>query len=80
MELMRFISFSQANIQKQILKLIQNNPQISRAEIAEQIGKSVKTIERRLAEMGNIVKFIGSGYSGHWKIISAGDMEKQQND
>ena len=56
--------------QKQILELIQNNPQISRAEIAEQIGKSVKTIERRLAEMENIVKFIGSGYSGHRQIIS----------
>ena len=68
------------DIQKQILELIQNNPQISRAEIAEQIGKSVKTIERRLAEMENIVKFIGSGYSGHWQIIPAGDMEKQQND
>ena len=37
--------------QKQILELIQNNPKISRVEIAEQIGKSVKTIERRLAEM-----------------------------
>ena len=31
-------------------------------------------------EMEKIVKFIGSGYSGHWQIISAGDMEKQQND
>lgn len=67
-------------MQKQIFELIQNNPQISRAEIAEKVGKSVKTIERRLAEMANIVKFIGSGYSGHWQIISAGDMEKQQND
>ena len=66
--------------QMQILELIQNNPKISRSEIAEQIGKSVKTIERRLAEMENIVKFIGSGYSGHWEIIPAGDMEKQQND
>ena len=58
------------DIQKQILELIQNNPKISRSEIAEQIGRSVKTIERRLAEMENIVKFVGSGYSGHWQIIS----------
>ena len=75
-----FVAQELPDIQKQILELIQNNPQISRAEIAEQIGKSVKTIERRLAEMENIVKFIGSGYSGHWQIIPAGDMEKQQND
>ena len=56
------------DIQKQILELIQNNPKISRSEIAEQIGKSVKTIERRLAEMEQIVKYVGSGYSGHWEI------------
>ena len=64
------------DIQKQILELIQNNPKISRSEIAEQIGKSVKNIERRLAEMENIVKFIGSDYSGHWEIITAGDDEE----
>ena len=43
-----FVAQELPDIQKQILELIQNNPQISRAEIAEQIGKSVKTIERAL--------------------------------
>ena len=66
--------------QMQIFELIQNNPKISRSEIADQIGKSVKTIERRLAEMENIVKFIGSGYSGHWEIISSEEWKKQKND
>ena len=66
-----FVAQELTDIQKQILELIQNNPQISRAEIAEQIGKSVKTIERRLAEMEQIVKYVGSGYSGHWKINTA---------
>jgi ATP-dependent DNA helicase RecG len=64
------------DMQKQILELIRNNPRISRSEIAENIGKSVKTIERRLGEMENFVKFIGSGYSGHWEIVSSADDKK----
>ena len=67
------------DIQKQILELIQNNPKISRAEIAEQIGKSVKTIERRLADMEQIVKYVGSGYSGHWEINTAINNKRQNN-
>ena len=30
-------------------------------------GVSIRTIRRRIAEMPN-VKYVGSGYSGHWEI------------
>ena len=54
--------------QQRILEIILENPKVSRSEIAIKCGKSVKTIERRLGEMSDLVKFVGSGYSGHWEI------------
>ena len=57
-------------IQRKILEIIQNDSKITRAEIVVQCGKSVKTIERRLKEMSGIVKFVGSGFSGHWEITN----------
>ena len=32
------------------------------------LGVSSKTIKRHIKEMDNI-RYIGSGYSGHWEII-----------
>ena len=57
-------------LQRQILGIIRKNPRVSRADIAVQCGKSVKTIERRLGAMTHLVKYVGSGYSGHWKIVT----------
>ena len=50
-----------------IIAEIRNNNRITRAEIAQKANVSVKTIERELKQMSNI-KFVGSGYSGHWEI------------
>ena len=58
------------DLQQQILEIIRKNPNVSRADIAVQCGKSVKTIERRLGEMTHLVKYVGSGYSGHWEIAT----------
>ena len=52
-----------------IIELIYNNPNITREDIAKQIGVSTKTIGRYLKKLENKVKFVGSGYSGHWEII-----------
>ena len=57
-------------LQRQILGIIRKNPRVSRADIAVQCGKSVKTIERRLGAMTHLVKYVGSGYSGHWEIVT----------
>lgn len=59
---------AQGNIKEMILNCIRENNKISREEIARRIGKSKKTIERHLANMKDYVVFVGSGYSGYWKI------------
>ena len=38
---------------------------------------NVKTIERRLGEMSDLVKLVGSGYSGHWEITPPSEQKKQ---
>jgi len=50
-----------------IIAEIRNNNKITRAEIAQKANVSVKTVERELKQMSDI-KYIGSGYSGHWEI------------
>ena len=44
------------------------NDKISTEGIAKTLVVSSKTIKRRIKEMDN-VRYIGSGYSGHWEII-----------
>lgn len=55
--------------QQQIIALISENPQTTRAEIAAIIGVATKTIERELAAISDIVRYVGSKKSGHWEII-----------
>lgn len=43
-------------------------PRITTAELAMLSGKSTKTIQRHIAKLPHI-KYVGSGYSGHWEII-----------
>ncbi len=54
--------------QLSILSMIRKNNKISKKVMAEALGISEKTIEREMKKMPN-VKYIGSGYSGHWEII-----------
>ena len=51
-----------------IEKQIQNNPQISTEDLAELSNRSSKTIKRHLAKMPHI-RYVGSGYSGHWEVL-----------
>ena len=55
-------------VPQDITALIKQNPKITREELAELLHVSVKTIGRRLAKLPHI-KYVGSGYSGHWEII-----------
>ena len=54
--------------QQQIIALISGNLLITRAEIASAIGFSVKTIERELSILSEIVSYVGSKKGGHWEI------------
>ena len=51
-----------------IEKQIRNNPQISTEDLAKLSNRSSKTVERHLAQMPHI-HYVGSGYSGHWKVL-----------
>ena len=52
-----------------IIELIYNNPNITREDIAKQLRISTKTVGRYLKKLEDKIKFVGSGYSGHWEII-----------
>ena len=61
--------------QRRIFDCIRANSRISRAEIAKQCGVSTKTVGRHLAGMKQIVRFVGSGYSGHWEIATSSEQD-----
>ena len=58
---------TQDNMDDQIVELIRKNNKISTDEIAKTVGVSSRTIKRHIKEKENI-EYVGSGYSGHWKI------------
>ena len=58
----------QDSIDSRILDLIRGNNKISAEAIAQELSVSTKTVWRHLEKMPN-VRYVGSGYSGHWEII-----------
>ena len=50
-----------------IYAMIKENSNITRKEMGERLGLSMKTIGRRIKEMGNI-HYVGSGNNGHWEV------------
>ncbi|MDL2304188.1 Fic family protein [Bacteroides sp. OttesenSCG-928-D19] len=57
-------------IEQILLEEIRKNNKITREELAKITHTSLSTIRRRLKEMSNQVVYVGSGYSGHWEIVS----------
>ena len=53
-----------------IKKKVRNNDRVTRKEIADEAGVSLKTIERIIKEIDDL-KYVGSGYSGHWEKTGA---------
>ena len=47
---------------------IRKNPKITTEELAEISKKGLRTIKRHIAKLTHI-KYVGSGYSGHWEIV-----------
>jgi len=56
---------------EKILQLIKENPMVSSAELAKQLGLSLKGIEWQLAQLKstNTIRRIGAVNGGHWEII-----------
>mgnify|MGYP004512844919 FL=1 len=52
----------------QILNMIKKDNKISTEKMAMTLGISSKTVKRHIKDIG-IVRFIGRGSNGHWKII-----------
>lgn len=56
-----------SELDKWIEKQIIATPKITTEELAKQANVTSKTIKRHIAKMAN-VKYVGSGYSGHWEV------------
>ena len=51
-----------------IIEQVKSNNKITRQELAKKAKVSVKTIQRAISEIGDL-KYVGSGYSGHWERV-----------
>ncbi|WP_406017509.1 winged helix-turn-helix domain-containing protein [Succinivibrio sp.] len=49
------------------MKLVTENPKISRKAIGEKLGISYKTVGRKISEMTNL-SYVGRGSNGSWKV------------
>jgi ATP-dependent DNA helicase RecG len=58
---------TQGGTQEKILKLIEDNNKISLGKIAQELNISRRTVAREIAKMP-MLRYVGSGYSGHWEI------------
>lgn len=58
---------SKGNLDAWIEALLTVRPKITAEELANLSGRSPITIKRHIAKMPHI-KYIGSGYSGHWEV------------
>ena len=56
------------NLDAWIERQIKDNPKISTEELAQKSHKGVRTIKRHISTMSH-VRYVGSGYSGHWEVI-----------
>ncbi len=61
--------------QKEIVNLINKNPQISKKEMSECIGISTTAIDKNISTLKkkNIIKRIGSDKSGYWKLVDGNE-------
>ena len=58
---------------EKIISIILENPHVSAIEIAIKLGKTSRTVERKLAELknNNCIRRIGPAKGGYWEVISS---------
>ena len=57
-----------SNLDKWIENQIRQNSRITTEELARKSNKGIATIKRHLAKLPHI-RYVGSGYSGHWEVL-----------
>ena len=62
------VVLQEESLERIIESAIRENSKVTRAQIAEKAGVSLRTVSRKLRTMHHI-RYIGSGYSGYWEII-----------
>lgn len=57
--------------QMKILEVIRNNPNITKKQIQEKIGKSKTTVDKVISYLkeNGIIEHIGSNKAGYWKVL-----------
>lgn len=55
------------DLDNRIVALIMADHKITAENLAKELGVSVRTIRRRIKSL-NSVRYIGSGFSGHWEV------------
>ena len=60
---------------KNIVEMIESNPTITLNEIAEQLGKNPRGIDKHIKQLQDqgIIRRIGPANGGHWEIITSED-------
>ena len=60
---------------KNIVEMIESNPTITLNEIAEQLGKNPRGIDKHIKQLQDqgIIRRIGPAKGGHWEIITSED-------
>ena len=71
--------FSSPNSQKKILEIIENNPNVTRKEIASTLGLSVIGTRYHLNRMkdAGLIRYVGTSRKGHWEILKDLPEEKE---
>ena len=65
--------------QEKILKLIAENPRITREQMAEVCGISLNGIKWQLKQMKGQIEFVGPSKTGFWKILSETELSDKKN-
>lgn len=66
------IVLKKSELDRWIEEQIRKNPKITTAELASLSQRSVITIKRHISKLSHI-RFVGSGFSGHWEISETED-------
>ena len=56
-----------ADFGKWLEEQIKENPKVTTTELALRSGRGIRTIKRYISRLPH-VRYVGSGYSGHWEI------------